>query len=111
MPSTSTGGMINNLDLTQCDYQLMDCGHFIIQFLSCSQSSFLTGADGLSCHVLSEEDPPEEDDFEDWLDSSYFFLIFLLNDYVPLFGGSPHFSRCLPSPMSINYPVLNACTM
>ena len=34
-----------------------------------------TGADGLSHCLLSDEDPPEEDDFEDWLDNSYSFSI------------------------------------
>ena len=59
-----------------------------------------TGADGLSRHLLSDEDPPEEDDFEDWLDNSYSFLITLLNDRISPYGGLAHFSRHPPGPLS-----------
>ena len=64
-----------------------------------------TGADGLSCHLLSDEDPPEEDDFEDWLDNSYSFSITLLNDHISPYGGLAHFSRHLLGPLLDGCPV------
>jgi hypothetical protein len=39
-----------------------------------------TGADGLSCCPAAENDLPEDDDFKDWLDRAYSFLVSLLND-------------------------------
>ena len=59
-----------------------------------------TGADGLSRRLLLDEDPPEEDDFEDWLDNSYSFSITLLNDHISPYGGLAHFSRHLLGPLS-----------
>ena len=64
-----------------------------------------TGADRLSRHPPSDEDPPEEDDFEDWLDNSYSFLITLLNDHIAPYGGFAHLSRLPPGPLSANCPV------
>ena len=59
-----------------------------------------TGADRLSHHLLLDEDPPEEDDFEDWLDNSYSFLITLLNNHISPYEGLAHFSRHLLGPLS-----------
>ena len=65
------------------------------------------GSNGLSCHPPSENDPPEEDDFEDWLDNAYSFSITLLNNWSPLSTGPANTSRhpCLAShllpPLSI----------
>ena len=59
-----------------------------------------TGADGLSHHPPSDVDPPVEDDFEDWLDNSYSFLITLLNDRISPYEGLAYFSRHPPGPLS-----------
>ena len=64
-----------------------------------------TGADRLSHHPLSDEDPPEEDDFEDWLDNSYSFSITWLNDRIAPYGGFAHLSRLPPGPLSENCPM------
>ena len=63
------------------------------------------GADGLSRRPPSDEDPPEEDDFEDWLDNSYSFSITLLNDRIAPYGGFAHLSRLPPGLLSENCPV------
>ena len=55
-----------------------------------------TRADRLSHDLPSDEDPPEEDDFEDWLDNSYSFSMTLLNDCISPHWGFSHFSRHLP---------------
>ena len=62
-----------------------------------------TGADGLSRRLPSNEDPPEEDDFKDWLDNSYSFSITLLNDCISPYEGLAHFSR---HPLG---PLLHGC--
>ena len=59
-----------------------------------------TGADGLSQCPPSDEDPPVEGDFKDWLDNSYSFSITLLNDHISPYEGLAHFSRHLPGPLS-----------
>ena len=64
-----------------------------------------TGADGLSRRPPSDEDPPEEDDFEDWLDNSYSFLITLLNNRITPYGGFAHLSRLPPGPLLENCPM------
>ena len=64
-----------------------------------------TGADGLSHCLLSDEDPSEEDDFEDWLDNSYSFSITLLNDRTSPYGEFAHFSTHLPGSLMDNQPV------
>jgi hypothetical protein len=38
-----------------------------------------TAADGLSCRLPAPEDPPETDDFEEWIDDSYRFFMELAN--------------------------------
>ena len=59
-----------------------------------------TGADRLSHCLPLDEDPPEEDDFEDWLDNSYSFSITLLNDHIAPYGRFTHLSRLPPGPLS-----------
>ena len=61
-----------------------------------------TGADGLSHRPPLDEDPPEEDDFEDWLDNSYSFSITLLNNCIAPYGGFAHLSRLPPGLLSEN---------
>ena len=63
-----------------------------------------TGADGLSHCPLLDEDPPKEDDFEDWLDNSYSFLITLLNNCASPYAGFAHFSRHPPGLLMDNQP-------
>ena len=87
-------GMINNLDLQPN----MTINQWIVGILLFSfhlvhiPATHHTGADGLSHHLLLDEDPPEEDDFEDWLDNSYSFSITLLNDCISPYEGLAHFS-------------------
>ena len=95
-------GMINNPDLQPN----VTINHWIAGILLFSfrlvhiPAAHHTGADRLSCCPPSDEDPPEEDDFKDWLDNSYSFLITLLNDHISPYGGLAHFSRHLPGPLS-----------
>ena len=95
-------GMINNPDLQPN----VTINHWIAGILLFSfrlvhiPAAHHTGADRLSCHSLSGEDPPEEDDFEDWLDNSYSFSITLLNNHISPYEGLAHFSRHLPGPLS-----------
>ena len=53
--------------------------HFELCYISADQH---TGPDRLSCRPPSDDDPPDTDDFEDWLDNSYSFCITLLNDQL-----------------------------
>ena len=100
-------GMINNPDLQpNATINRWIMGILLFSFrLVHILATHHTGADGLSCCPPSDEDPPEEDDFEDWLDNSYSFLITLLNDRIAPYGGFTHLSRLLPSPLSENCPV------
>ena len=52
-----------------------------------------TRADGLSCHPPSKDDPPENDDSEDWLDRAYSFSVSLLNNHIPLSSSTTNVSR------------------
>lgn len=57
---------------------------------------------GLSHHLLSNEDLSEEDNFEDWLNNAYPFTLHILNNCLILFGTFTQFSKshchiCLPS--------------
>ena len=90
-------GMINNLDLQpNVTMNWWITGNLLFGFrLIHIPATHHTGADGLSHRLPSNEDPPKEDDFEDWLDNSYSFLITLLNDCASPYGGSAHFSRHL----------------
>jgi hypothetical protein len=78
-------GMINNLDLqpnVTINHWIARIllFHFKLMHISTDKHNDL---DGLSCRPHSDADPPEEDDFEDWLDDVYSFAIVLLNE-------SPH---------------------
>ena len=55
-----------------------------------------TGADGLSHQPSSEHNPPEEDDYEDWLDNAFSFSVSLLNDWAPPPDQSTSSARSLP---------------
>ena len=50
-----------------------------------------TGPDGLSWWLPSENNPVEEDDFEDWIDNAYSFMISLMNTCTsPAVGTTDH---------------------
>ena len=53
--------------------------HFKLHHISADQH---TGPDGLSHRPPSDDDPPDMDDFEDWLDNSYSFCVTLLNNWL-----------------------------
>ena len=93
--------MINNLDLQpNATINQWIVGILLFSFhLVHIPVTHHTGADGLSHRPLLDEDPPEEDDFEDWLDNSYSFSITLLNDHISPYGGFAHFSRHPPGPL------------
>ena len=77
-------GMINNPDL-QPNMTInrwiasILLFHFKFHHISADRH---TSPDGLSRQPPSDDDPPDTDDFEDWLDSSYSFCITLLNDQL-----------------------------
>jgi len=88
-------GMINNPDL-QLNVTINQWITDILLFNFCLihiPATHHTGADGPSCCPPSEKDPPEEDDFEGWLDSIYSFSISLLNNCLSLPGRSTNISR------------------
>ena len=95
-------GMINNPDLQpNVTINQWIAGILLFSFhLVHVPATHHTGADRLSCCPLSDEDPPEEDDFKDWLDNSYSFSFTLLNDCIAPYGGIAHLSRLLPGPLS-----------
>ena len=82
-------GMINNPDLQpNATINRWIAGILLFSFrLIHVLATHHTGADGLSHRLPSDEDPPEEDDFEDWLDNSYSFSITLLNDRIAPYGS------------------------
>ena len=95
-------GMINNPDLqpnTTINQWIAGILFFSFHLVHIPAAHH-TGADGLSCHPPSDEDPPEEDNFKDWLDNSYSISITLLNDCISPYGGLAHFSRHPPGPLS-----------
>ena len=75
-------GMINNPDLTpNATINRWIAGILLFHFtLHHIPADHHTGPDGLSRQPPSENDPPDQDNFEDWLDDSYSFCITLLND-------------------------------
>ena len=99
-------GMINNPDLQpNMTINWWITGillfHFELRHISTDQH---TGPDGLLCRPPSDDDPPDTDDFEDWLDNSYSFCITLLNDQLLPSSTTPcsaqlgfHFPCLLPS--------------
>ena len=75
-------GMINNPDLQpNATINRWIAGillfHFKLVHISADKHS---RPDGLSRRPQAEEDPPDEDHIEDWLDDAYFFAIELLNE-------------------------------
>ena len=87
-------GMINNPDLQpNTTINQWIAGILLFSFnLIHTPAAHHTGADGLSHRPPLDEDPPEEDDFKDWLDNSYSFSITLLNDCISPYEGLAHFS-------------------
>ena len=77
-------GMINNPDLQlNATINRWITSILLFHFEHCHISTHRhTGPDGLSCQPPSDDDPPDMDDFEDWLDNSYSFCVTLLNDWL-----------------------------
>ena len=91
--------MINNLDLqpnTTINCWITSILLFSFHLIH-TPASHHTRADGLSHYSPSEDNPLQEDDFKDWLDRAYSFSIFLLNNHIPLSGGTADVSRYLTS--------------
>ena len=94
-------GMINNPDLqpnTTINRWITSIllFHFELCHISADRH---TGPDGLSCWPPSDDDPPNTDDFEDWLDNSYSFCVTLLNDWLlpsSIMLCSAHLGCCFP---------------
>ena len=77
-------GMINNPDLQlNATINWWIAGillfHFELHHISADRH---TCPDRLSRQPPSDDDPPDTDDFKDWLDNSYSFCIILLNDQL-----------------------------
>ena len=99
-------GMINNPDLQpNATINRWIAGillfHFELRHISTDRHA---GPDGLSRWPPSDDDPPDTDDFEDWLDNSYSFCVTLLNDRLLPSSIMPcsahlgcHFPRLPPS--------------
>ena len=94
-------GMINNPDLqpnvtiNQWIASIL-LFHFELHHISTDRH---TSPDGLSHRPPSDDDPPDTDDFEDWLDNSYSFYITLLNDRLlpsSTMQCSTHLGFCFP---------------
>ena len=88
-------GMINNPDLQpNATINCWITGILLFTFhLIHIPATHYTRADGLSHCPLSKDDPPQEDDFEDWLDRVYSFFVSLLNNHISLFGDTANISR------------------
>ena len=83
-------GMINNPDLqpnATINWWIASILLFYFELRHISADRH-TGPDGLSRRPPSDDNPPDTDDFKDWLDNSYSFCVTLLND------------RLLPSPIT-----------
>ena len=105
-------GMINNHDLQpNMTINQWITGillfHFELHHISADQH---TSPDGVSCRPPSDDDPPDMDDFEDWLDNSYSFCVTLLNDRLLPSSTTPcsahlgfHFP-CLPPSIGSHPP-------
>ena len=77
-------GMINNPGLQlNATINRWITGILLFHFELCHISADRhTSPDRLLCRPPLDDDPPNTDDFEDWLDSSYSFCITLLNDQL-----------------------------
>ena len=94
-------GMINNPDLQlNATINRWIASILLFHFELCHISADRhTGPDGLSRWPPSEDDPPDTDDFEDWLDNSYSFCVTLLNDRLlpsSIMPCSAHLGCCFP---------------
>ena len=99
-------GMINNPDLqpnTTINRWIASIllFHFELRHISTDRH---TGPDGLSRRPPLDDNPPDMDDFKDWLDNSYSFCVTLLNDWLLPSSITPcsahlgcHFPCLLPS--------------
>ena len=99
MDAKGVKGMINNPDLqpnATINQWIVDILLFTFRLIHVPTTHYM-GVDGLSHRPSSEDVPPENDDFEDWLDNASSFSISLLNDHISLPGDSAHFSRNLPT--------------
>ena len=77
-------GMINNPDLqpnTTINRWIASILLFQFELRHISPDRH-TGPGRLSLWPPSDDDPPDMDDFEDWLDNSYSFCVTLLNDWL-----------------------------
>ena len=104
-------GMINNPDLQpNTTINRWIAGillfHFELRHISADRHA---NPDGLSRRPPSDDDPPDTDDFEDWLDNSYSFCVTLLNDRLLPSSITPcsahlgcRFPRLLPSVPSVS---------
>ena len=101
-------GMINNPDLQpNATINRWITGillfHFELRHISADQH---TGPDGLLRQPPSDDNPPDMDDFEDWLDNSYSFALpysmngycLLLPHHTPLIWGFVPLAYHPPSP-------------
>ena len=101
-------GMINNPDLQpNATINQWIAGillfHFELRHISADRH---TGPDGLSCQPPSDDNPPDTDDFKDWLDNSYSFALsysmigycLLLSCHAPHIWGVVSLAYRPPSP-------------
>ena len=94
-------GMINNPDLqpnTTINQWIAGIllFHFKLRHISADSH---TGPDGLLHRPPSDDDPPDTDDFKDWLDNFYSFCVTLLNNQLLPSSTTPystHLGCCFP---------------
>ena len=94
-------GMINNPDLQlNATINRWIAGillfHFKLHHISADRHA---SPDRLSRRPPSDDNPPDTDDFEDWLDNSYSFCVTLLNDWLlpsPIMPCSAHLGCHFP---------------
>jgi hypothetical protein len=104
-------GMINNPDLQpNATINQWITGILLFNFrLVHIPATHHTGVDGLSRRPAAENDPPEDNDFEDWLDRAYSFSVSLHNDQLPPPGGIAnsyrHLTSISPTPYLISVMV------
>ena len=106
-------GMINNPNLQpNATINWWIAGILLFHFELCHISADRhTSPDGLSRRPPSDDDPPDTDDFEDWLDNSYSFRVTLLNDWLLPSSTMPcsaHSGLCFPS-LPLSVPSASGC--
>jgi hypothetical protein len=74
-------GMLNNPDIQpNATINRWIAGILLFDFkLVHVPAIYHTAANSLSCQLPAPEDPPETDDFEEWIDNSYEFFMELAN--------------------------------